>query len=122
LGGRASSDDKLVQNVGDDHAIDLGPLTPEGRGTDWYPQLKYRIPASLVVPASRALEGHEHARAAERGDQAKNARGAFLNPASCLRLARALCAEMIEAWLEDNRYINIVLLKERKKAAMKIAT
>jgi transposase-like protein len=45
----------------------------------------------------------------------------FPNPASCLRLIRALCAETHEAWLEDNRYINMDLLKEQKKAAMKIA-
>ncbi len=30
-------------------------------------------------------------------------------------------AETHEAWLEDNRYINMDLLKEQKKAAMKIA-
>ena len=45
----------------------------------------------------------------------------FPNPESCLRLVRALCAETHEAWLEDNRYINMDLLKEQKKAAMKIA-
>jgi putative transposase len=45
----------------------------------------------------------------------------FPNPASCLRLIRALCAETHEAWLEDNRYINMDLFKEQKKAAMKIA-
>ena len=45
----------------------------------------------------------------------------FPNPASCLRLIRALCAETHETWLEDNRYINMELLKEQKKAAMKLA-
>ena len=45
----------------------------------------------------------------------------FPNPASCLRLVRALCAETHEAWLEDNRYINMDLLKEQKKAQMKLA-
>jgi transposase-like protein len=45
----------------------------------------------------------------------------FPNPASCLRLVRALCAETHEAWLEDNRYINMELHKEQKKATMKIA-
>lgn len=45
----------------------------------------------------------------------------FPNQASCLRLVRALCAETHEAWLEDNRYINMDLLKEQKKAEMKIA-
>lgn len=45
----------------------------------------------------------------------------FPNLESCLRLVRALCAETHEAWLEDNRYINMDLLKEQRKAAMKIA-
>jgi len=45
----------------------------------------------------------------------------FPNPASCLRLVRALCAETHEAWLEDNRYLNMDLLKEHKKVAMKLA-
>jgi transposase-like protein len=45
----------------------------------------------------------------------------FPNSASCLRLVRALCAETHEAWLEDNRYINMDLLKEQKKTAMKLA-
>lgn len=45
----------------------------------------------------------------------------FPNPESCLRLVRALCAETHEAWLEDNRCINMDLLKERKRAAMKTA-
>lgn len=45
----------------------------------------------------------------------------FPNPESCLRLVRALCAETHEAWLEDNRYINMGLLREQKKQALKIA-
>jgi len=45
----------------------------------------------------------------------------FPNEASCLRLVRALCAETHETWLEDNRYINMDLLREQKKAAMKLA-
>jgi len=45
----------------------------------------------------------------------------FPNPESCLRLVRALCAETHETWLEDNRYINMDLLREQKKAAMKLA-
>jgi len=39
----------------------------------------------------------------------------FPNVASCLRLTRALCAETHEAWLEDNRYINMDLLREERK-------
>jgi transposase-like protein len=45
----------------------------------------------------------------------------FPNEASCLRLVRALCAEIHETWLEDNRYLNMDLLMEQKKAAMKLA-
>ncbi len=45
----------------------------------------------------------------------------FPNPASCLRLIRALCVETHEAWLEDNRYINMDLLREQKKIALKAA-
>lgn len=45
----------------------------------------------------------------------------FPNEASCLRLVRALCAETHETWLEDNRYINMNLLLEQKKEAMKLA-
>ena len=39
----------------------------------------------------------------------------FPNPASCLRLVRALCAETHEGWLEENRYLNMDFLKEQKK-------
>lgn len=45
----------------------------------------------------------------------------FPNQDSCLRLVRALCAETHEAWLEDNRYINMDLLREQKKQALKLA-
>jgi transposase-like protein len=45
----------------------------------------------------------------------------FPNPQSCLRLVRALCAETHETWLEDNRDINMDLLRQQKKAAMKLA-
>lgn len=39
----------------------------------------------------------------------------FPNAASCLRLVRALCAEVHETWLEDSRYIDMSLLMEQKK-------
>ena len=47
----------------------------------------------------------------------------FPNPASCLRLALvlALCVETHEAWLEENRYLNMDLLKEQKKEALRQA-
>lgn len=45
----------------------------------------------------------------------------FPNLESCLRLIRAMCAETHEAWLEDNRYINMELLREQKKTPMKLA-
>jgi transposase-like protein len=45
----------------------------------------------------------------------------FPNEASCLRLVRALCAETHEAWLEDARYLNMSLLAEQKKEALRLA-
>jgi transposase-like protein len=45
----------------------------------------------------------------------------FPNVASCLRLTRALCAETHEAWLEDNRYINMDLLREERKEQLRKA-
>ena len=43
----------------------------------------------------------------------------FPNPSSCLRLVRALAAETHEGWLEDNRYLNMDLLKEQKKEQLR---
>lgn len=46
----------------------------------------------------------------------------FHNPESCLRLVRALCVETYEAWLEENHYINMDLLRQqRRKVAMNLA-
>jgi transposase-like protein len=45
----------------------------------------------------------------------------FPNAASCLRLVRALCAEVHETWLEDHRYLNMDLLKEQKKELLRHA-
>jgi transposase-like protein len=45
----------------------------------------------------------------------------FPNDASCLRLVRALAAEQHETWQEDNRYINMALLKEMKRERLKAA-
>jgi putative transposase len=45
----------------------------------------------------------------------------FPNEASCLRLIRALAAEQHETWQEDNRYINMALLKEMKRERLKAA-
>jgi putative transposase len=43
------------------------------------------------------------------------------NAESCLRLVRALTIERHEAWLEDHRYLNMDLLKEHKKEALRQA-
>jgi len=43
----------------------------------------------------------------------------FPNPASCLRLILALCVEIHETWLEDHRYLNMDLLKDQKKEALR---
>jgi transposase-like protein len=45
----------------------------------------------------------------------------FPNVDSCLRLIRALCVETHETWLEDNRYLNMSLLAEQKKEALRLA-
>ena len=47
--------------------------------------------------------------------------GIFPNTESCLRLIRALCVEPHETWLEDNRYLNMMLLVEQKKEALRLA-
>ena len=43
----------------------------------------------------------------------------FPNPDSCLRLIRALAVEMYENWIEAVRYLNMDLLKEHKKEALR---
>ncbi len=43
------------------------------------------------------------------------------NVDSCLRLIRALCVETHETRLEDNRYLNMSLLAEQKKEALRLA-
>lgn len=43
----------------------------------------------------------------------------FPNAASCLRLVRALAAEIHENWIEAIRYLNMELLKELKKEQMR---
>jgi putative transposase len=45
----------------------------------------------------------------------------FPNEASCLRLIRALGVERHETWQEDARYLNMDLLSEQKKEALKVA-
>ena len=37
----------------------------------------------------------------------------FPHTESCLRLVRALCVETHERWLDDNRYLNMDLLKKQ---------
>ena len=43
----------------------------------------------------------------------------FPNGESCLRLIRAVTVERNEAWLDDDRYLNMDLLKEHKKEALR---
>jgi putative transposase len=45
----------------------------------------------------------------------------FPNEAACLRLVRALTQEIHEDWIEDNRYLNMDLLKEHKKAQARVS-
>ena len=84
----------------------------------------YRLPSST----SQASEVHEHAGAAERGDQAAHPRcavesGALNSPnaESCLRLVRALAVETQENWLEQHRYLNMEDLREHKKEQLRLA-
>ena len=43
----------------------------------------------------------------------------FPNAASCLRLVRALAAEIHEDWIEATRYLNMELLEERKREQLR---
>lgn len=43
----------------------------------------------------------------------------FPNAAACLRLVRALAAEMHENWIEATRYLNMEPLREQKKEVMR---
>lgn len=43
----------------------------------------------------------------------------FPNAESCLRLVRALAVELHENWIEATRYLNMTLLKEKKKEAIR---
>ena len=45
----------------------------------------------------------------------------FPNAQSCLRLIRALCVETHETWLEDSRYLNMMLRGEQKKELLLLA-
>jgi len=45
----------------------------------------------------------------------------FPNEESCLRLTRALAAEQHEEWQDGNRYLNMTLLAEQKKEALRHA-
>ena len=45
----------------------------------------------------------------------------FPNEASCLRLIRALRVEKHELWQEENRYLNMDLLAEQQKEALRAA-
>ena len=42
----------------------------------------------------------------------------FPNPASCLRLIRALAVETHERWLEDNRYLNMEYWREHRRQVL----
>lgn len=45
----------------------------------------------------------------------------FLNAESCQRLIRALCVEIHERGLEDNRYLKMALLVEQRKEQLRLA-
>jgi putative transposase len=88
---------------------------------------------SIAAHAPQAPEVDQHARAAERGDQAADrslpsarpgrtrGRPDLPNGASCLRLIRALAVEVHEDWLEAHRYLNMEDLKEHQKEQLRLA-
>src|SRR5919112_1054227 len=43
----------------------------------------------------------------------------FPNAAACLRLVRALAAEIHEDWIEATRYLNMELLEEHKREQLR---
>jgi transposase-like protein len=43
----------------------------------------------------------------------------FPNAAACLRLVRALAAEIHESWIEAMQYLNMEPLREQKKEALR---
>ncbi len=68
------------------------------------------------------MERHKHVKSTnmlERVNQELKRRShvirIFPNPASCLRLMRALTVEIHEEWIEQHRYLNMDLLREHKK-------
>jgi hypothetical protein len=93
-----------------------------GRRGSWMPIRETLMFYMHAARGPQALEEHQHARAAQRADPARNARGAHLPQPGFLPApgARAMPRPR-EAMLEDNRAIDTDLLKEQKKAAMKIA-
>ena len=113
----------------------LGAALPEAHRLG---RTAHRRDAELLPPAPptpQASEIDQHARAAQRRDFVPLLRAAardslkrrtrvvriFPNPASCLRLVRALCAEIHEAWLEDHHYLNMDYWKEQKKDFIRTA-
>ena len=43
----------------------------------------------------------------------------FPNPASCLRLVRALTAEIHDGWIEADRYLNMTLWEEHQRERLR---
>ena len=43
----------------------------------------------------------------------------FPNAASCLRLVRALAAEIHDGWIEADRYLDMTLLEEHKRERLR---
>jgi transposase-like protein len=45
----------------------------------------------------------------------------FCNEESCLRLVGALCAEIHENWIDDNRYLDMSVLQEQRNEQLRAA-
>jgi hypothetical protein len=81
-----------------------------------YHQLAHRYEGGssrLVLPPSACGSPTDH--------HSGSGTRVFPNADSCLRLVRALTIERHEAWLEDHRYLNMDLLKEYRKEALRQA-
>src|SRR5437764_13086999 len=80
----------------------------------------------LLRPPAGASQAHEVDQppgAAQRGTEAADpVVRIFPNTAACLRLTRALAAEIHEDWIEATRYINMDLLREQEKERAQLGT
>ena len=95
--------------IADQHSV--SPDYPRGRGNIEQTLTYYR----LLLPY------HKHTKSTNELKRRTHVVRIFPNAASCLRLTRALCVETHEDWLEDKCYINMDVLREARKEALRKA-